>query len=147
MPMAQPLQPFHLAIPVRDLDAARTFYVERLGCGLGRTDERWVDLDLFGHQVTLHLAEAHRPVEYTNPVDLHSVPVPHFGVVLDMPTWRGLSARLQEARTEFVIEPHIRFEGQPGAQGTLFLRDPSGNALEFKAFEQTEQLFETSSDA
>jgi hypothetical protein len=126
--------PFHLAVTVRDLDAARRFYVERLGCRVGRSAPRWVDLDLYGHQVSLHLDEEKRAAEAYNPVDGDRVPVPHFGVVLELAPWRALAERLTAAGTEFVIEPHVRFPGEVGEQATMFLRDPSGNALEFKAF-------------
>ncbi len=131
---------FHLAFPVHDLAAARTFYGELLGCAEGRSDAHWVDFDLYGHQIVAHLTEraAERAV---NPVDGDQVPVPHFGVLLDPPAWRALAARLQAADVEFVIEPHTRFAGEPGEQSTMFVLDPSGNALEFKAFEHDDQVF------
>ena len=138
--------PFHLAFPVRDVEEARKFYVETLGCRVGRTDELWVDLDLFGHQIVAHY---HPPEEsssddaHTNPVDGHDVPVPHFGVVLDWKAWQDLSERLKSANIQFIIEPHVRFEGQVGEQATMFFLDPSGNALEFKAFRDPSQLFAT----
>lgn len=135
------LPPFHLAFPVHDLAAARAFYGGLLGCPEGRSDETWVDFDLFGHQIVAHLSEAPRAVIGANPVDGHDVPVPHFGVVLDMETWEQLAERLRAAAVPFVIEPYIRFKGQPGEQATLFLLDPSGNALEFKAFADRTQLF------
>lgn len=138
------LTPFHLAIPVRDLAAARAFYGELLGCREGRSAEAWVDFDFFGHQLVCHLAReaaAEKPAH--NAVDGHDVPVPHFGMVLEMRDWEELAARLQSAGTKFVIEPGIRFRGQPGEQATMFLTDPSGNALEFKAFRDVaRQLFE-----
>jgi uncharacterized protein len=138
------LRPFHLAFPVHDLDAARTFYGEVLGCREGRSDAEWVDFDLFGHQIVAHLApEGARPGAGANMVDGHAVPVPHFGVVLDMKDWTGLAERLVAAGTDFVIEPSIRFKGEPGEQATMFFRDPSGNAIEMKAFESLDQLFAT----
>lgn len=141
-----PLTPFHLAIPVHDLDAARAFYGGLLGCPEGRSADRWIDFDLYGHQLVCHVVEGKgpAPVAGDNPVDGHDVPVPHFGVVLEMPDWRALSGRLRAAGVEFVVEPHVRFAGQPGEQATLFLLDPSGNALEFKAFADIgAQLFAT----
>lgn len=128
--------PFHLAIPVHDLAAARGFYGGVLGCPEGRSAAHWVDFDLYGHQLVCHLVDGARPapVAGANPVDGHDVPVPHFGVVLELPAWQALADRLRAAGTTFVIEPHVRFAGQPGEQATLFLLDPSGNALEFKAF-------------
>ncbi len=129
------MTPFHLAIPVRDLAAARAFYGGVLGCPEGRSSTDWVDFDFFGHQLVCHAVAsdgAGRPAH--NPVDGHDVPVPHFGMVLEMPDWENLAARLKQAGTSFVIEPHVRFQGLPGEQATMFLTDPSGNALEFKAF-------------
>jgi uncharacterized protein len=138
--MDMTLTPFHIAFPVDDLAAARGFYGGLLGCREGRSAETWVDFDLFGHQVVAHLKpRTERP--HHNPVDGHDVPVPHFGVVLEMETWRALAARLQAAGVAFVIEPYIRFEGQVGEQATMFLLDPAGNALEFKAFADMGQLF------
>lgn len=136
--MDRNLPPFHLAIPVHDLAAARAFYGGLLGCPEGRSAARWVDFNLYGHQLVCHLAPGDTcrtgPAHH-NPVDGHAVPVPHFGVVLDRPVWDALAARLQAAGIRFVIEPHVRFHGQPGEQATMFLLDPSGNALEFKAFD------------
>ena len=129
------MTPFHLAIPVRDLAAARAFYGGVLGCPEGRSSTDWVDFDFFGHQLVCHAVASDgsgRPAH--NPVDGHDVPVPHFGMVLEMPDWEDLAARLKQAGTTFVIEPHVRFQGLPGEQATMFLTDPSGNALEFKAF-------------
>ena len=136
----QTLQPFHLAIPVDDLEAARRFYGEQLGCPEGRSSERWVDFDLWGHQLVVHWAEKAQ-AEAKNPVDGHGVPVPHFGIVLGWEDWHGLADRLREAGTAFVIEPTVRFEGQVGEQATMFFRDPAGNALEFKSFRDPGQLF------
>jgi extradiol dioxygenase family protein len=137
------LRPFHLAFPVHDLAAARAFYGGVLGCGEGRSSERWIDFDLGGHQIVAHLDESARPAGTSNPVDGHDVPVPHFGVVLTMPEWEALAARVEGAEIVFGIAPHIRFKGQPGEQATMFFRDPSGNALEFKAFADDAQLFAT----
>ena len=138
------MTPFHLAIPVHDLAEARAFYGGVLGCPEGRSDAAWVDFDLLGHQLVCHLAPGSETRVSTNPVDGHDVPVPHFGVVLEMADWRSLAARLRSAAIRFVIEPHVRFEGQPGEQATMFFLDPSGNALEFKAFKDIEaQLFAT----
>ncbi|WP_375397935.1 VOC family protein [uncultured Sphingomonas sp.] len=135
--------PFHLAFPVHDLDAARAFYGGMLGCPEGRSAERWIDFDLFGHQIVAHLDPAAGAAGLTNPVDGHDVPVPHFGVVLAMDDWRALAARAAAAGIVFGIEPHVRFVGQPGEQATMFFRDPSGNALEFKAFADDAMLFAT----
>lgn len=139
------LTPFHLAIPVHDIAAARAFYGALLGCREGRSAGRWVDFDLYGHQLVCHEVDGlPRAVHGENPVDGHDVPVPHFGVVLELPDWHALAAKLQAAGTRFVIEPHVRFAGQPGEQATLFVLDPSGNALEFKAFADIDgQLFAT----
>jgi extradiol dioxygenase family protein len=132
------LTPFHLAIPVTDLASAREFYGGLLRCPEGRSADTWVDFDFFGHQLVCHLAEARdrrKEPRAVNPVDGHDVPVPHFGMVLEMPDWEALAARLRGAGVAFIIEPHIRFRGLPGEQATMFLLDPSGNALEFKAFQ------------
>lgn len=135
------LRPFHLAFPVHDLAAARGFYRDTLGCGEGRSSERWIDFDLFGHQIVAHLDPAAKPVAVSNAVDGHDVPVPHFGVVLRMDDWRMLAGRVEAAGVPFGIEPHIRFPGQAGEQATMFFRDPSGNALEFKAFADDAMIF------
>ncbi len=138
------MNPFHLAIKVHDLSAAREFYGGLLGCREGRSDSTWVDFDLMGHQLVCHLAPDAGPAPHANPVDGHDVPVPHFGVVLDMDGWKRLAERLTAAGVQFVIEPHVRFEGLPGEQATMFFLDPSGNPLEFKAFDDIEgQLFAT----
>jgi hypothetical protein len=137
------LTPFHLAIPVRDLASSREFYGCMLGCPEGRSSGDWIDFDFFGHQLVCHVAgqPGSGPL-HSNPVDGHDVPVPHFGIVLEMPEWESLAARLRSAGVRFVIEPHVRFRGQAGEQATMFLLDPSGNALEFKAFQDIEgQLF------
>ncbi len=132
---------FHLAVPVDDLDAARGFYGGVLGCAEGRSADTWVDFDLFGHQLVVHLDPDHRPSTTTNPVDGDDVPVPHFGALLDPVTWGDLAERLVAAGTTFVIEPHTRFAGEAGEQSTMFLRDPAGNALEFKSFADDRQVF------
>jgi extradiol dioxygenase family protein len=134
------LQPFHLAIPVDDLAAARAFYGDVLGCPEGRSAERWIDFDLFGHQLVVHLA-AGADVRAENSVDGYEVPVPHFGVVLDVPGFHALADRLRRAGVAFGIEPRVRFAGQPGEQWTMFVRDPAGNALEFKAMADPTRLF------
>ena len=139
--MSQP--PFHLAFPVHDLAAARAFYGGMLGCPEGRSSEEWIDFDFFGHQIVAHRAPARSSDAATNHVDGHGVPVPHFGVVLSMTDWRALAARLEEAGVTFAIPPTVRFAGQPGEQATMFFRDPSGNALEIKAFEDPAKLFAT----
>ena len=135
------LPPFHLAFPVDDLAAARRFYGELLGCPEGRSSDRWIDFDLRGHQIVAHLAPDAVRARVTNPVDGEDVPVPHFGLVLDIAEWRDLAARLEGAGTRFVIAPTIRFEGEPGEQATMFLLDPAGNALEFKAMADPANLF------
>ncbi|MFI4853099.1 MAG: VOC family protein [Gimesia chilikensis] len=142
------LDPFHLAFQVRDIAEARAFYGDLLGCSEGRSAETWVDFNFFGHQVVCHLNPDIGPdgsiAAHVNPVDGHGVPVPHFGVVLTMDRWQTLADRLRERQIEFVIEPYIRFQGQPGEQATMFFLDPSGNALEFKTFKDIEsQLFAT----
>ncbi len=135
------LNPFHLAIPVSNLEACRTFYRETLEFSEGRSSELWVDFDCFGHQLVLHYKEGVSEEVILNPVDGKDVPVPHFGVVLDMDTFVRFSEMLKEKKVTFIIEPYIRFKGQPGEQATMFFKDPSGNALEFKAFKDVEQLF------
>ncbi len=128
-------------MPVHDLQAARAFYGEVLGCPEGRSADTWVDFDLFGHQFVAHLDPSLRPSTLSNPVDGHDVPVPHFGVLLTPAEWGRLAERLREHDVAFVIEPHTRFVGQVGEQSTMFLLDPSGNALEFKAFADDSQVF------
>lgn len=139
------LRPFHIAFPVRDLQEARQFYAGILGCPEGRSAETWIDFDLFGHQIVAHCSEsrsfvANEPL-HRNQVDGHDVPVPHFGVVLTMDEWKSLRDRLVDVGIRFTIEPCIRFEGEVGEQATMFFLDPSGNALEFKAFRDDRQLF------
>ena len=137
------LRPFHLAFPVHDLAAARSFYGNLLGCREGRSSDHWIDFDLYGHQIVAHLDPAMEPRPVHNSVDGHDVPVPHFGVVLTMPQWEDLAVRLKAAGIAFGIEPHVRFKGQVGEQATMFFTDPSGNALEFKAFGDDSQIFAT----
>ncbi|HEY9052198.1 MAG TPA: VOC family protein [Gammaproteobacteria bacterium] len=135
--------PFHLAIQVRNISEARQFYGESLGCSEGRSADTWVDFNLYGHQLVCHLNPAlgknGKIAALYNPVDGHGVPVPHFGVVLDMDDWQQLSDKLKSLNIKFIIEPYIRFQGLPGEQATLFFLDPSGNAIEFKAFKNIEQ--------
>lgn len=135
------LQPFHLAFPVHDIEVARKFYGEVIGCSEGRSSDAWVDFDFYGHQVVAHLAPEECGAAKTSAVDGHGVPVRHFGVVLNMADWEALAERLKAIGTEFVIEPYIRFKGEVGEQATMFFKDPSGNALEFKAFKNIESLF------
>lgn len=134
------LRPFHLAFPVRDLAEARAFYGEVLGCEEGRCSDHWVDFDFFGHQLVAHLGDGAGD-RAANPVDSHDVPVPHFGVVLTPDQWQDLADRLVAAGTQFAIEPTVRFRGETGEQRTMFFRDPSGNALEFKAFADDAMIF------
>ena len=140
------LRPFHLAFPVRDIAEARAFYGGMLGCREGRSTDDWIDFDFYGHQIVAHRIETGGGTatgldERTNAVDGHAVPVPHFGVVLDMADWRALADRLTAAGTQFEIEPYVRFKGELGEQATMFFRDPSGNALEMKAFASLDGLF------
>lgn len=136
------LQPFHLAIPVTTLEENRKFYREILGCKEGRSSDHWVDFDFFGHQLVIHVQESQpKPEGKGNPVDGKDVPIPHFGVVLEWDTFQEFSEELKSKNIQFVIEPYIRFKGQPGEQATMFFKDPSGNALEFKAFKNIDQLF------
>jgi len=137
------LRPFHLAFPVHDLAAARHFYGTVLGCAEGRSSDQWIDFDLFGHQIVAHLDPSAAPVAVENAVDGHTVPVPHFGVVLTPDAWSALAARVEAAGVIFGIAPYTRFAGQAGEQSTMFFRDPSGNALEFKAFADDSMLFDT----
>lgn len=137
------LSPFHLAIPVHDLPAARHFYREVFGLTEGRSSAQWVDFDFYGHQLVIHehARTAYQESAPSNVVDGHDVPVPHFGVVLEWSQWEALAERLRDRDTQFVIEPYVRFKGEPGEQATMFLFDPCGNALEFKAFADMTQLF------
>jgi len=135
------MQPFHLAIPVHDLAAARAFYGQLLGCAEGRSSPEWVDFDFFGHQLVTHLDPRKTAAPHHNRVDGHDVPVPHFGVVLEWSAWHGLAQRMRAGGVRFVIEPGIRFAGEVGEQATMFFCDPSDNALEFKAFKDPSRLF------
>ena len=137
------LFPFHLAIPVKNLETARTFYRDVIQCTEGRSNTQWVDFNFYGHQLVIHEIEqsTNPEKENNNAVDGHEVPIPHFGIVLEMGLWKELSERLKSHQIDFLIEPYVRFEGQPGEQATMFFKDPSGNALEFKAFKNLSQLF------
>ena len=137
----QNISPFHIAIPVHNLEECRTFYREILGCEEGRSSDHWVDFNLFGHQLVIHYKPKSEEALHTNAVDGKNVPVPHYGVVLPWETFESFSGQLQEKGIEFVIEPYIRFKGEVGEQATLFFLDPAGNALEFKAFRNIDQLF------
>jgi hypothetical protein len=134
------MRPFHLAFPVRDIESTRRFYVDVLGCRVGREDARWIDFDFHGHQLSAHVSEEAARIA-TNEVDGDAVPVRHFGVILAMPEWEALAARLRARGVKFIIEPHVRFKGETGEQATMFFLDPSGNALEFKAFGDDAQIF------
>ena len=135
------LPPFHLAFPVDDLAAARRFYGDLMGCKEGRSSDEWIDFNFHGHQIVAHLSPTSSGDAATNHVDGHGVPVPHFGLVLNMDDWEALADKLRSTGTDFVIEPTVRFKGKPGEQATMFLRDPAGNALEFKAFANSDELF------
>ncbi len=143
--MTPEIPPFHLAFPVTDLEATRRFFVDLLGCRTGREDRRWIDFDLHGHQLTAHLCEQ-MPSLGTNRVDGKEIPVMHFGLILDWGRWQDTAAALRAAGADFLLEPQIRFRGQPGEQATLFLRDPSGNGIELKAFRSRRQLFATAAE-
>ena len=135
------IRPFHLAIKVDDLSTARDFYGQLMGCKEGRSSDEWIDFDFFGHQVVVHLSDCQSRDSSANQVDGHDVPVPHFGIVLDMSSWQILAEKLSKAKVDFLIPPTLRFKGKPGEQATMFLRDPAGNALEFKAFRDDKMLF------
>jgi uncharacterized protein len=137
------MAPFHLAFPVHSLAAARAFYGDLLGCPEGRSSSEWVDFDLHGHQIVAHLAPDECSKATTNDVDGDNVPVRHFGLILGMAEWQALADKLRKANTQFVIEPHVRFKGDVGEQATMFFLDPSGNALEFKAFADMSRVFAT----
>ena len=136
------MRPFHLAFPVDDLATTREFYTEILGCKEGRSSDRWIDFDMYGHQVVAHLIDKVEDVQ-TNSVDGDDVPASHFGVILEMKQWNQLSEKLKDLGIKFIIEPHVRFKGEPGEQATMFFLDPCGNALEFKAFSDDKQIFAT----
>lgn len=135
------LRPFHLAIPVRAIISTREFYVDKLGCTVGRESKTWIDFNFFGHQLSAHVKPDELAQSGINPVDGEDVPVRHFGIVLDRDDWQALSAKLAEAGVDFLIKPTIRFRGQTGEQATMFIRDPSGNVLEFKSFRDDASLF------
>jgi len=132
---------FHLAFPVSDLQATRRFYVDLLGCRVGRESDRWIDFDFFDHQITAHLTESAVHSNAANPVDGDQVPVRHFGVILEWEAWHVLAERLQHRDVAFIIAPHIRFRGEVGEQATMFIKDPSGNVLEFKSFQDMSRIF------
>lgn len=132
---------FHLAIPVDDLESARQFYGDMLSCPEGRSSEEWVDFDFYGHQLVVHLDRHNQSVEARNLVDGHQVPVRHFGLLLDWAEWERLGEKLKQRQYKFLIEPTVRFKGRAGEQGTFFVQDPSGNALEFKSFKNEKQIF------
>ncbi len=139
-----PYPRFHLALPVTDLDQTLSFYTETLGCATGRSATQWVDLDFYGHQLVLHLVDkANHPASQTNPVDGHAVPASHFGPILQWDEFEGLARRLRDKEVQFIIEPYVRFAGRRGEQATMFVADPSGNHLEFKAFRDIGMLFAT----
>lgn len=132
---------FHLAFPVADLDDTLTFYRDVLGCGTGRSSDKWIDFDFWGHQVVAHLSPSEAGKSSSNEVDGHAVPARHFGLILEWEEWEALAERLKEHNVEFIIKPYVRFEGKPGEQATMFFTDPGGNALEFKAFRNRDQIF------
>ena len=136
------LLPFHLAIPVNDLEKSRNFYKNILGCEEGRSSNHWVDFNFFGHQLVIHYKEKKSDETKTNPVDGKDVPIPHFGVILEWNDFQDFSKKLKEKKITFIIEPYIRFEGLPGEQATMFFKDPCGNALEFKSFKDLNKIFE-----
>ncbi|SMO83045.1 VOC family protein [Gracilimonas mengyeensis] len=135
------ISPFHLAFPVKDLEETYAFYHDLLGCETGRSSDSWIDFNMWGHQVVAHLSPDEAKESAMNAVDGHGVPVRHFGVILEMDEWNKLAEKLKAEGIEFVIEPYTRFKGEPGEQSTMFFLDPSGNALEFKAFANKEQIF------
>jgi extradiol dioxygenase family protein len=135
------IQPFHIAIPVSNLVECRKFYKEILGCTEGRSSDLWVDFDFFGHQLVIHYKPKSNEEIHTNPVDGKNVPVPHYGVILEWETFHDFAEKLEQKGINFIIEPYIRFQGEVGEQATMFFYDPAGNALEFKAFKDTNQLF------
>ena len=135
------MPPFHLAFPVRDLSEARQFYGDLLGCSEGRSSNEWVDFNFYGHQIVAHLSPAECTTASTSSVDNHQVPVRHFGAVLSIPAWEQLADKLKAAGTKFIIEPYVRFKGEVGEQATMFFQDPSGNAIEIKAFKNMDSLF------
>ena len=141
--MTDNLCPFHLAIPVSDIQKAHDFYTNVLGCNVGRQDQQWMDFDFFGHQLVAHLVSDSEPGSTTNPVDGEDVPSRHFGIIMHMPDWEDLVQHLKEKKIKFLMKPQIRFKGKAGEQATFFILDPFSNALEFKAFEDESQIFKT----
>lgn len=139
--MSNSIPPFHLAFPVKDLEETYAFYHDLLGCETGRSSDQWIDFNMWGHQVVAHLSPEEVGESKSNSVDGHEVPVKHFGVILEIEEWRKLAEKLKDAGIKFVIEPYIRFQGEAGEQATMFFLDPSGNALEFKAFKNKDQIF------
>ncbi|RMG76608.1 MAG: glyoxalase [Bacteroidetes bacterium] len=137
------MKPFHLAFPVTDLAATREFYEGLLGCSVGRTDDRWIDFNFWGNQITAHLVDTPDSEHTANQVDGKQVPVKHFGAILDMDEWEALAQKLKNHGIRFIIEPYIRFKGQVGEQATMFFLDPSGNAIEFKSFKDPARIFAT----
>jgi hypothetical protein len=137
----QAIQPFHLAFPIREIEETRTFYQDLLGCEIGRSTEKWIDFNFFGHQLSAHVKPEELAQAKANQVDGKNVPVRHFGVVLNWEDWHTLADRLKENKLDFIIEPYIRFKGEVGEQATMFFLDPSGNALEFKSFQDPTQIF------
>jgi uncharacterized protein len=135
------MTPFHLAFPVSDIEATRKFFTEVIGCKVGRSAEKWIDFDFFGHQISAHLKPDEVALAKTNEVDGDKVPVRHFGAILKWKEWHELADRLTGQGIEFIIEPHVRFKGEVGEQATMFFLDPSGNALEFKSFQDMSQIF------
>jgi len=135
------LRPFHLAFPVNDLAKTKAFYVDLLGCDVGRSAERWIDFDFWGSQISAHLVDVENIETAVNEVDGKKVPVKHFGAILEMEDWKNLAEKLKKNKIEFIIEPYIRFEGEVGEQATMFFLDPSGNAIEFKAFQDENLIF------
>lgn len=140
--MQAALRPFHLAFPIKDIESTRSFYQEVLGCKIGRSAETWIDFDFFGHQLSAHVCES-KGYHGTNQVDGKDVPISHWGIVLAWDDWMELSERVKKHQVEFVIEPYIRFKGEPGEQATMFFLDPSGNPLEFKSFKDEAMLFQS----
>ena len=137
------MHPFHLAFPINDIEETRAFYVDLLGCTVGREAEKWIDFDFHGHQISAHVKPTETGLAAANGVDGKQVPTRHFGLILDFEAWHTMAKALTDAGAEFIIEPYIRFQGEPGEQGTFFVLDPSGNALEFKAFKDRNQIFAT----
>ena len=135
------IRPFHLAFPVRDLEETKKFYTEILDCGIGRSSDKWIDFDFFGHQVVAHLTKGTKNQNETSAVDKKNVPVEHFGIILSMPDWKKLALRLEKKGINFIIKPYVRFKNLPGEQATMFFLDPSGNALEIKAFKSDSEIF------